>query len=155
MAQIILSAQDFDIYDSDGRDPVARTGSISVEMLDCTGAKGVILGHSDICRSTEKKDLLPYITLLVGESWDEFRGNSVEKVAEIVSQKLFAMLEDIPSHEQNHGYKEKNLQANFKAFNLQDSYEKYIEELKKLDDSFLIYLSPCYTDIRDVCMLLH
>lgn len=266
MPQIILSAQNFDIYDSDGQDPVARTGAISIEMLDRAGAEGVILGHSEVNDSPEminkkllslvqrkasKKNLLTYTTVLVGESWDEFKGKTTEKISQILTQKLKVILKDIPEDfiknivvgyepkwgsrgsghddvsppspefisvcakqiklylvntfgeigkqipiiyggrsspqrteqiladenvaglilgsacntvqktldiaqamERTMGKRKKILHANFKAFNLPDSYEKYIEELRKLNDRFVIYLSPCYTDIREVNNLL-
>lgn len=48
------------------------------------------------------------------------------------------------------GQKTKILHANFKAYNLPDSYEQYVTELKKLDDTFIVYLSPNHTDIRAV-----
>ncbi len=44
--------------------------------------------------------------------------------------------------------KNKVIICNFKAYTLSDSYEKYIQELKKLSDDFFIYLAPPYTDIR-------
>jgi len=47
MAKIILTGQNFDIYDGNGQDPYARTGATSLEMLHNAGAEGVILGHSE------------------------------------------------------------------------------------------------------------
>lgn len=48
----------------------------------------------------------------------------------------------------------KVLHANFKAYELADPYGAYIDELRTLDDSFDVYLSPCHTDIREVKALL-
>lgn len=42
----------------------------------------------------------------------------------------------------------KVLHANFKAFNVTDSYEEYVDMFSKLDDSFLIFMSPCHADLR-------
>ena len=56
--------------------------------------------------------------------------------------------------EKTMGQRQKILHANFKAFNLLDSYQAYINELTKFDDTFTIYLSPNYTDIRLLKSLL-
>ena len=50
--------------------------------------------------------------------------------------------------------RKKVLVCNFKAYELQDSYGKYIDELGKLPEDFLILLAPPYTDIRAVRTLL-
>lgn len=266
MAKIILSAQNFDIYEGDGQDPAARTGSISIEIIAKSGAQGVILGHSEVGDSIDvtrnklltllqkrssNSDLLTYSTILVGETWEEFNGHSQEQIAEIVSTQLISILKDTPkdfvkklsvgyepkwgSRGSGHddspppspklisacaqaiksiltktfgetgksvsiiyggrstperteyilkdtnieglilgsacntvqktidiaaammrtmGKRQKILHANFKAFNLIDSYEIYIKEIKKLDDTFTVYLSPNYTDIRLIRSLL-
>ena len=263
--QITLSAQNFDIYDGDGQDLIARTGAVSIEMLERAGGQGVILGHSEtgdsleviknklltiLHKREEKPELLPYITLLVGESWEEFNGNTIENVSKIVAEKLL-ILKDLPKNllqnlvigyepkwgsrgsghddtpppepelisscvkemklhlenifgetgkkipiiyggrstpqrteqilndtnvsglilgsaastvektisiaramEKTMGQRQKILHANFKAFNLLDSYQAYINELTKFDDTFTIYLSPNYTDIRLLKSLL-
>lgn len=112
MAQFVLSAQNFDIYEGDGLDPFARTGDISADMLYNSGAEGVILGHSEVVDSSEivKKKLLTIVnyqkeygekflsksTLLVGESWNEFENNSPSKIADLISQKLLSILKDLP-----------------------------------------------------------
>lgn len=106
MANIILSAQNFDIYDGDGLDPQARTGDVSAEQLVRAGAEGVILGHSEVGDSPEvvrmkllmlaKSTSLPYITLLVGETWEEFSGNCVEAVGRIVAERAQMILTDVP-----------------------------------------------------------
>lgn len=44
----------------------------------------------------------------------------------------------------------KVLICNFKAYDLDDSYEKYVLELGRMPDDFLVYLAPAYTDIRPV-----
>ncbi len=44
----------------------------------------------------------------------------------------------------------KILHANFKAFDLVDSYEEYLRALHTLDDSFIVYFSPCHVDIREI-----
>ncbi len=260
MARFILSAQNFDIYQDDGQDPVARTGATSVELLDRAGAEGVILGHSEsgdslkvlrgkILTLAGKRSanpaLLPYVTLLLGETWQEFNSHKVADVAQLMAKQLEFILESAPPEllqtlvlgyepkwgsrgsghedvlppapdlisacakaikqsfaalsglpaaeikviyggrstperteqiladenisglilgsacntvqktmdiaramEKAMGVKEKILHANFKAFNLSDSYESYVSALSSLDDSFSVYLSPTYTDIR-------
>lgn len=50
--------------------------------------------------------------------------------------------------------KRKVLHANFKAYDLADSYEDYLAALRMLDDSFVVYLSPCHADIREMAGLL-
>lgn len=52
------------------------------------------------------------------------------------------------------GSRSKILHANFKAFRLNEGYEVYIRELRQLDDTFTIYLSPNFLDLRTVRMLL-
>ncbi len=46
--------------------------------------------------------------------------------------------------------RKKVLICNFKAYDLPDSYEKYIAELCKLPEDFIILLAPAYTDISAV-----
>lgn len=262
MSRIILSAQNFDIYEGDGRDSLARTGSISAEMLAAAGAQGVILGHPETRDSVEEvhsklmtlvqcqvttPGSLPYLTLMVGEDWDEFIGHPADEVARTNVTKLLQILAAVPKtvlekmvvgydpkwgsrgngHDDDEppapayisatalalkeglkeafgedaksvpviyggrstperteeiladinidglilgsacntvqkaldiaramgkamGSRRKLLHANFKAYNLPDSYEQYVAAFKKLDDSFTIYLSPNYTDIRAV-----
>ena len=262
MAKFLLTAQNIDIYDGDGLDAFARTGATSGEEIARAGAAGLILGHSEVGDSvdaTRKKLLtvvektennsgfLPYITLLVGETWDEFEGQSPEAVAKLVTEHLMFITEGLPESFIKHlvvGYepkwgsrgsgrddmpppsvefislvtkslrealdgifgeagrgvpviyggrstpertlkilsgdvveglilgsacnttektmaiaksmeearpgKRKILHANFKAYNLSDSYEEYVRQLKTLDDTFIIYLSPAHTDIREV-----
>ncbi len=292
MAKIILSGQNFDIYEGDGRDAFARTGATSIEMLKKTGVQGVILGHSEVGDSpeiTRKKlltlltkrstnpNLFPYTTLLVGETWEDFskqvskqiaemqkpgtklsqeqwtdiEDQAKEQVAAITTKQLMDILQDTPKKflenivigyepkwgsrgsghddvpppssefisacaremkrqltntfgetgkqipiiyggkstperteqiladenmsglilgsacstlqktldiahamEKVMGNRKKILHANFKAYNLPDSYEDYIRELKNLDDSFIVYLAPCHTDIREVKALI-
>ena len=50
--------------------------------------------------------------------------------------------------------KRKILHANFKAYDLEDSYQNYLYALNKLDDTFVVYMSPCYTDLREIAKLL-
>lgn len=267
MPTIILSAQNFDIYDGDGLHPYARTGSTSVDQLVRAGAQGVILGHSEVGDAPEvvrKKlltisrkqsergaDFLRYVTLLVGETWDEYEGRAVEEVAKLIAERLASILEgfstnfahglvvgyephwgvkgsgrddvpppaselisassrairetlaglfsretadlipiiyggrstperteDILRDENVEGLilgsasstiastmsiaetmakarpnKRKVLHANFKAYELTESYETYLEALRGLDESFTIYLSPPSTDLRVVQVL--
>ena len=262
MAQIFLTGQNFDIYEGGGKDAVARTGSISIEMLEKAGAEGVIIGHSEVGDSInivsakittllhyrdDNPSLLPHSTIMVGESWEEFTGRTIHQIAEIVSEKLFLLLSQIPQdfaqtivtcYEPQWGSRgsghdnepppspelistvaakmkdkvleifgpagktipliyggrstpdrteeiladkhidglilgsacntvqktldiahamqramlerKKVLHANFKAYNLTDSYELYVQELSKLDDTFIVYISPNHTDIRIV-----
>lgn len=269
MANIVLSAQNFDIYEGDGLDPSARTGAISADMLFKVGAEGVILGHSETNDSTavvrnklltivnkqkEYKDqnLLVKTTILVGETWDEFEKNSIAAVSEIVSKRLEEIIQDLPLHflqnltigyepkwgsrgsgndaapppqpelistcikatleiirkahgdkvsdsramiyggrstpertteilknktveglilgsacntlqktsdiiqamQQTMGNRKKILHANFKAYNLPDSYQDYINVFRKLDDTFTVFISPSYTDLKKVKDLL-
>lgn len=44
----------------------------------------------------------------------------------------------------------KVIHANFKAYKLKNSYEEYVSKLKSLDDDFIVYISPPYTDIFKV-----
>lgn len=269
MANIVLSAQNFDIYDGDGLDPFARTGAVSVDMLYRVGAKGVILGHSEtndsvtvvrnklltiVKRQKEYKDqnLLIKTTILVGETWDEFEKNSMAAVSEIVSKRLEEIIKDLPIHflqnltigyepkwgsrgsgndaapppqpalisvcikemgevirkyhgdkasdsiamiyggrstpertreilkdinveglilgsacntlqktldiiqamQKTMGNRKKILHANFKAYNLPGSYQDYINVFQKLDDGFTIFISPSYTDLKEIKNLL-
>lgn len=295
MAHIILSAQNFDIYEGDGLDQFARTGATSLEMIQRAGSEGVILGHSETGDSAEKvhqklltlvsrqlknsSEFLARSTILVGETWEEFithagkyskktqtenstdidatewgdiEEETQEQIAVLVTTQLSQILRDIPErciqtmvigyepkwgsrgsgvdtvppvspsiiarcvqHMKAHLEKQfskstadaipviyggrstpmrtqqilstghidglilgsacntiqktlaiaqamsstmfkrkKILHANFKAYNLQESYAGYITQLKKLDDSFTVYLSPSDTDVRLVKMLL-
>lgn len=268
MAQIRLTAQNIDIYEGDGLDPFARTGATSAEEIYKAGATGVILGHSEVGDTpevTKKKfasivkksegyddDFLTQVTLLVGESWDEFEGNSPAVIGKLVSEHLAHILEGVPDTYINRlvvGYepkwgsrgsgrddmpppapelihavaktmkeklvtmfgndvgtavpiiyggrstperteqiladenveglilgsacntvkktmdiaavmekirpgKRKVLHANFKAFDLSDSYEDYVKALSALDSSFVIYISPAHTDLREVRKLI-
>ncbi|MBN1156396.1 triose-phosphate isomerase [Candidatus Woesearchaeota archaeon] len=52
------------------------------------------------------------------------------------------------------GNRTKVVICNFKAYELPDSYEKYITELSKLSDDFVILLAPPYTDIYRVRKLV-
>jgi triosephosphate isomerase len=70
-------------------------------------------------------------------------GNTIEKTLTIVQ----AMKKRRPDNK-------KVLHLNFKAYNLTDSYEDYIRALNDLDDSFDIYISPPYTDIYLLKILL-
>jgi len=107
MAKIILSAQNFDIYQGDNLDPFARTGDTSPEQLKSAGAQGVIIGHSEVGDSPKiihqklltlaNKKLLPKTTVLLGESWQEFDGQTPDQVASTISSMTTAILKDIPS----------------------------------------------------------
>lgn len=262
MAKIFIIAQNIDIYNDDNLDPFARTGATSANQIYKAGAQGVILGHSEVGDSPDivrKKFLtitqkektpdahfLEKIILLIGESWEEFKDNSVEIISNIVGNQLADILKDIPQDYLDNlvvGYepkwgsrgsghddtpppdpkqisfvckkihsvltnlqgkkstipiiyggrstperteeilydenieglilgsacntvkktmdianvmskvrpgKRKILHANFKAFDLPDRYEEYLSALNTLDDSFIIYLSPCHVDIREI-----
>jgi len=266
--RIHLTAQNIDVYEGDGLDPFARTGATTAEQVHKAGAEGVILGHSEVGDSPEvvRKKLLTIIskspahgngflkriTLLVGETWDEFGGNTAEAVAEKVSEHLLYILEGVPSEfvsgfvigyepkwgsrgsgrddmsppgkelistvckrlrldlvtslgeelgnslpiiyggrstperteeilaDENveglilgsacstvkktmdianaiakaRGGKRKILHANFKVYELPDSYSDYLKELQTLDDDFIVYLSPPDTDLRELKNLL-
>ncbi len=268
MSNIILSAQNFDIYEADGLHPFARTGDVSCEQLFKAGAQGVIIGHSEVGDSPEviRKKLLTIvakqkeqgqnflakITLLIGDSWEEFENSSADQIVGIIGQKTSTILKNLPvefvknfvlcyepkwgsfgsgkdeapppepelisacvkkikeqlendfsqevvkavpvmyggrstperteqiltdknieglilgsacssiaktlaiakAMQRCKGQNRKILHANFKAYNLTDSYEDYIKALRKLDDSFIVYLSPPYTDIYQLKNLL-
>lgn len=62
--------------------------------------------------------------------------NTVQKTEDIIE----AMQKAKPSER-------KVLHANFKAFNLTDSYEDYVTAFREVDDSFIVYMSPCHTDL--------
>jgi triosephosphate isomerase len=111
MAKIILSAPNFNVYDSDGFDLVARTGSVSIELLNKAEAQGVILGHSEVGdepitinakfktliarRKLLGNDLLRLSTILIGEPWEEYNGLSLEEVAGNILKRTKIILEDI------------------------------------------------------------
>lgn len=254
MASVILSSQNFDIYEGDGLDPFARTGATSAEQLTRAGAQGVILGHSEVDDTIEvvhaklktliRRNILPRTTVLVGETWGEFENHSTEQIATIVAKHLRYILTDIPpsntsqlvigyepkwgsrgsgrddmpppqvetikvacaalreivgtavpviyggrstpertaeiladenveglilgsacntlaktmeivrAMEQTRPHTRKVLHANFKAYELTDDYARYIEALRKLDDTFLTYVSPPATDIQEFRLLL-
>ena len=69
--------------------------------------------------------------------------NSVLKTMDIAS----VMAKARPS-------KQKILHANFKAYDLADSYQDYLHAFNTLDDTFVVYISPCYADLREVAKLL-
>lgn len=109
---IIISAPNFHIHDFDNLDPVARTGSVSLEILHKGGAQAILLGHSEVGdslleinykiktllnRRSNFPDFIPYTTLLVGETWEEYEGKSEEEVANLMASKLEAMLTDVSS----------------------------------------------------------
>lgn len=50
--------------------------------------------------------------------------------------------------------KKKILHANFKAYDLADSYQDYLHAFKSLDDTFIVFISPCYADLREVAKFL-
>lgn len=60
----------------------------------------------------------------------------------------------IQAMQQAMGNRKKILHANFKAYNLPDSYQDYINIFQKLDDRFTIFISPPYTDLKEVKDLL-
>jgi len=105
MAKIILSAQNFDIYDGDGLDPAARTGATSIEQLHQAGATGIVIGHSEVgdnpavvrkkLLSALKNNELPDNTILVGETWEEFDGHSVEEVSDTIGKQTRIILEGV------------------------------------------------------------
>ena len=256
MPNIILTAQNFDVYDNDGLDPFARTGATSALQIHRAGATGVILGHSEVGDTPEvvRNKLLTIvnksaahgpaflknITLLIGETWEEFQKQSAERVARNVTDHLLYILKDIPKEflstlvigyepkwgSRGSGHdevpppgpelisvvcknirselatsipiiyggrstperteeiladenveglilgsacntvkktmdiarvmtrvrptKRKILHANFKAYDLPDSYQMYVDTLKTLGPDFVIYLSPCHADLREV-----
>jgi triosephosphate isomerase len=263
MPQVLLTAQDIQIYDGDGFDLFARTGATSAEQIYRAGATGAILGHSEVGNSPDivhaklltllaRRGSAPDVTILVGETWDEFEQHSSEEIAERVCGHLMLILKDVPQDRlslavigyepkwgsrgsgrddmpppspqtigvvgtrlragliellgedlgknipliyggrstperteeilQNENIeglilgsacntvektlaiadtmervrpgKRKILHANFKAYNLTDTYEAYFEAFRRLDNSFTIYLSPCVADLREVSKLL-
>ncbi len=110
--QIILSAPNFNIFDNDGQDLFARTGSVSVELLHKAGAQGVIFGHSEVGDSPEiinqklltlqsrrkllGANCLQHSTILIGETWEEYYQLEHQQVVENVvkrADKIFAGVE--------------------------------------------------------------
>ncbi len=69
--------------------------------------------------------------------------NSVKKTLDIVNTMKEAC-----------GKRKKVVICNFKAYELSDSYDKYIEALSGLPDEFVILLAPPYTDIKAIRDLL-
>ena len=261
MPNIIISAQNFDVYDGDGGPACARTGATTLNHLVRAGANGVILGHSEVddtldvvrqklltIANSEHLDGFANTTLLLGESWSKFEHKTPDAVAKIVSDQLRFVLQDVPhsiieklviGYEPKWGsrssgrddqppptpdfisavcsemratlqdivsgeraahipliyggrsttertmkiLKDQNINGlilgsacdtvektmdiakamrhvqptqrkimhlNFKAFDLNDSYNDYIHAISRLDDSFTVYISPNHTDIREV-----
>lgn len=259
MAHVILSAQNIDIYEGDELHPFARTGALSSWHVGRAGAKGVVVGHSEI-GDTEKavkgklhtvlNEGLEYSTLLVGETWEETTEHAHEDTATLVAGRLSRVLEGLSFKQIKNlviGYEprwgtfgsgkddvsppsvelvfavgkklkstltelypkegetipliyggrstperaaemlgcefveglilgsacdsvektiaiassmaekrsgRKILHANFKAMKLEDSYVDYVGAFEKLDDSFIVYVSPPATDLREVSVLL-
>jgi len=260
-----LLAQNFDIYQDDGLDPFARTGSISLDQLLRVGIDGVVLGHSEVGDSPEivhkkfltildHKNIIEKkgqftVVILVGEKWEEFEGKSIDEVAQTVKThcaRIFSGVAEsqipqlIVGYEPKWGsrgsgrddmpppqpelislcvskireffkdnYKnttpyyiyggrstperteeilrdtdinglilgsacntiQKTLDiihamesvkkdqmkvtiCNFKAYNLSDSYERYVEELGKFSEANAIYIAPSYTDLKEVNNIL-
>lgn len=111
---IKLIAQDFNIYKGDKLHAGARTGSISIEHLLTAGAQGVILGHSEIGDDLEtvnnklktiihnkiiKKTPENFaLCILIGESWEEFEGKSINEIANDVQKKCKIIFKNIPEN---------------------------------------------------------
>ncbi len=76
---IVILAQNLDIFEGDGKHPLARTGSIGCPQLLGAGATGVILGHSEVGDGAATVNLKLKTVLknglsgiiLVGEHWEE------------------------------------------------------------------------------------
>ncbi|MBP6880458.1 triose-phosphate isomerase [Candidatus Saccharibacteria bacterium] len=258
MAKIFLTAQNIDVYEGDNLDMFARTGETTADQVYRAGASGLILGHSEvgdspavvrkklltICNQKHTEKYLLNNTLLIGETWEEYQDHSPAMIAEIVNDRLVAILKNVPKkylkslvigYEPKWGSrgsghdnkpppsselisvvcqkihsvlidfncsavpiiyggrstserteeiladknieglilgsacnsvektmdianvmtrirpnKRKVLHANFKAYNLADSYQAYLKAFMTLDNNFTIYISPCHTDLREV-----
>jgi len=114
MAKVFLTAQNIDIYDGDGRDLYARTGSTSVEQVSSAGACGVILGHPETGDSPKvvklklntvldrTKTVLPpsftRITLMAGESWEDFQSQDSLGVAKLIAAQISSLLSEVPEN---------------------------------------------------------
>lgn len=99
----------------------------------------IIYGGRSTPERTEQILVDPYVEgLILGSAC-----NTVEKTISIASAMQKVM-----------GSKRKVLHANFKAYNLSDSYEDYIKALQELDDTFIVYLSPSHTDLFQLSKLL-
>ncbi|MBT6069060.1 hypothetical protein HOG48_04865 [Candidatus Peregrinibacteria bacterium] len=261
MAKITTVAQNFDIYEGDGLSPYARTGATSANQILSAGAEGVILGHSEVGDSPEvvNKKLqtivasgevkgLPTLnlTVLIGESWEEFEGNNEATIAATIKRQCETVFDGVAKEALQQltiGYEPKwgsrgsgrddmpppqptlisacieamrnfvrekygdevkplfiyggrstpertkeilsdenvdglilgsacntvektlgiasameevreglvkVLICNFKAYDLPDAYEKYVDRLKELGEDFVVILAPAHTDIRAV-----
>jgi triosephosphate isomerase len=110
-ARLLVTGQNIDIYKGDGQDAYARTGATSAEQLHRAGAVGVILGHSEVGDAPDvlrkklfsiveeaagREGFLNNVTLLVGESWDEFEQRVPEEVASAVAGHLVGIIDGLP-----------------------------------------------------------
>ncbi len=257
---IDIIAQNFNIYEGDGKDPYARTGEVSLYYLYQAGARGVIIGHSEVNDSPEiiNKKLLEvikfqkkfknfsHLIILIGETYEDFKNHNYKQISNIVyhkCQKIFHKIrpEDVKKFKLIVGYepqwgthgsgkdqepppapelislcidkikiffqskykkelkpqfiyggrstperteailkdqninglilgsacntldkttkiihsmsismsqKPKILVCNFKAYEITDSYQKYLNKFKIIKDNFIFYLVPTFTDIR-------
>lgn len=77
---IIPIAQKLDIYPDDGKHQYARTGELSISHLKKAGAKGVLLGHSEVGESAKEVNEkfkatweggLRHNIILLGEQWED------------------------------------------------------------------------------------
>ena len=108
MVKIGLVAQNFEIFEGDGKDKFARTGEISAKHLLKAGSQGIILGHSEVGDNPEvihkklisileEKISLNKLVILIGESWDEFENNNPEEIALLMKQKCNIIFDNIPA----------------------------------------------------------
>ena len=87
----------------------------------------------------------------------KFIAYNCRRIQQKIETRLKGFLQSlsiVKSMQKMRGNKRIILHANFKAYQLPDSYEEYIKAFKGLDNNFVIYMSPPYTDIYKVKHLL-
>lgn len=108
---ISVIAQKLNIYPGDGKNPYARTGQLSTYHLKKAGAKGALLGHSEVGESPEQINkkllaltqagMLRNIILLgdrwedLGKPWEELNEAGKQHVEDVVKEKLTLIIAGI------------------------------------------------------------
>lgn len=115
---ISVIAQKVDIYPGDGKHPFARTGDVSFYHLKKAGARGVLIGHSEVGESAQvvNKKLkaaheagLQRNIVLLGEEWDdmgkqwgELNDEEKKRVTLVVKKKFLTLIEGVSNETISH-----------------------------------------------------
>lgn len=113
MVEFSLLAQDFQIYPGDGhgKNTVARTSNMNLHFLHRAGAKGIVLGHSEVndnesVVNKKLKAVIEYhqkypsfneIIVLIGDDGSEFLANEkdIESISNNVVERASEIFNDI------------------------------------------------------------